>query len=54
MKACILLKAAASEVGEGWSDSQIAAAVYTSINTVAWTRSNWWRKGSILGETAHL
>ena len=41
-KARILLKADASEAGEGWSDSEIAV----SINTVARTASNWWRKGS--------
>jgi hypothetical protein len=36
-KARILLKADASEAGEGWSDSQIAAALDTSIDTVART-----------------
>jgi transposase len=35
MRARILLKADASEAGEGWSDSQIAAALDTSVNTVA-------------------
>ena len=34
-KARILLKADASEAGEGWSDSQIAAALDTSVDTVA-------------------
>ena len=34
-KARIVLKADASEAGEGWSDSQIAAALDTSIDTVA-------------------
>ena len=38
MKARILLKAEASEAGEGWSDSQIAAALDTSIDTVSRTR----------------
>ena len=38
MKARILLKADASEAGEGWSDSQIAAALDTSIDTVSRTR----------------
>ena len=45
-KARILLKADASEAGEGWSDSQIAAALDTSIDT--WWHgpvSNWWKKG---------
>ena len=46
MKARILLKADASEAGEGWSDSEIAAALDTSVDTVARTASNWWRKGS--------
>ena len=38
MKARILLKADVSEAGEGWSDSQIASALDTSVNTVARTR----------------
>ena len=38
MKARILLKADASEAGEGWSDSQIAAALETSVMTIARTR----------------
>ena len=33
-KARILLKADASEAGEGWSDSRIAAALDTSVDTV--------------------
>ncbi len=33
-KARILLKADASEAGEGWSDSQIAAALDTSVHLV--------------------
>jgi hypothetical protein len=37
-KARILLKADASEAGEGWSDSQIAGALDTSTDTVARTR----------------
>jgi Homeodomain-like domain len=38
-KARILLKADVSEVGEGWSDSRIAAALDTSIATIErrWT-----------------
>src|SRR5271166_6657506 len=38
LKARILLKADASEAGEGWSDSQIAEALDTSVDTVARTR----------------
>ncbi len=38
VKARILLKADASGAGEGWSGSEIAAALDTSVNTVAlWT-----------------
>ena len=37
-KARILLKADVSELGEGWSDSRIAAALDTSIATVERTR----------------
>src|SRR6204780_2294113 len=38
VRARILLKADASDAGEGWSDSQIAAALDTSVDTVARTR----------------
>lgn len=38
LKARILLKSDASEAGQGWSDSQIAAALDTSVDTVARTR----------------
>lgn len=38
LKARILLKADASEAGEGWSDSQIATALDTSTDTVYRTR----------------
>ena len=38
LKARILLKADASDAGEGWSDSQIADALETSVDTVARTR----------------
>ena len=38
LKARILLKADASEAGDAWSDSQIAAALDTSSDTVARTR----------------
>jgi poly-gamma-glutamate capsule biosynthesis protein CapA/YwtB (metallophosphatase superfamily) len=37
-RARILLKADSSETGEGWSDSQIATALDTSVDTVARTR----------------
>ena len=37
-KARILLKADVSELGEGWSDSRIAAALDTSIATIERTR----------------
>ena len=36
-KARILLKADASEAGEGWRDCEIAAALDTSVDAVAWT-----------------
>jgi hypothetical protein len=39
-KARILLKADASETGEGWRDCEIAAALDTSVNTVARTRQD--------------
>ncbi len=38
LKARILLKADAAEAGEAWSDSQIAEALDTSIDTIARTR----------------
>ena len=38
MKARILLKADTSAAGEGWSDSQIAAALDTTVKTVSRTR----------------
>jgi poly-gamma-glutamate capsule biosynthesis protein CapA/YwtB (metallophosphatase superfamily) len=38
LKARILLKTDASEAGEAWSDSQIAEALDTSIDTIARTR----------------
>jgi Homeodomain-like domain len=38
LRARILLKADASDAGEGWSDSQIASALDTSVDTVARTR----------------
>src|SRR5207253_10046042 len=44
LKARILLKADASD-GEGWSDSQIAAALETSVDTVARTRQRLVEEG---------
>jgi hypothetical protein len=41
-KARILLKADVSELGEGWSDSRIAAALDTSIATIERTIWNSW------------
>ena len=38
LKARILLKADVSDLGEGWSDSRIAAALDTSIATIERTR----------------
>ena len=45
MKARILLKADTSEAGEGWSDSQIAGALDTTVNTVARTRQRLVEEG---------
>src|SRR5580693_10056928 len=45
LKARILLKADVSEAGEGWSDSQIAEALDTSIDTVARTRQQLVEEG---------
>ena len=45
MKARILLKADVSEAGEGWSDSQIASALDTAVNTVARTRQRLVEQG---------
>src|ERR1700685_1248424 len=45
VKARILLKADASEVGDGWSDSEIAAALDISVNTVARTRQQLVEEG---------
>jgi poly-gamma-glutamate capsule biosynthesis protein CapA/YwtB (metallophosphatase superfamily) len=44
-KARILLKADASVAGEGWGDSRIAAALDTSIDTVARTRQQLVEEG---------
>ena len=48
LKARILLKADASDAGEAWSDSQIAAALETSVDTVAGRASGWWKRASML------
>ena len=45
LKARILLKADASDEGEGWSDSRIAAALETSVDTVARTRQRLVEEG---------
>jgi transposase len=45
LKARILLKADVSDAGEGWSDSQIAAALDTSVDTVARTRQRLVEEG---------
>lgn len=45
MKARILLKADASDGGEGWSDSQIAKALDTSLATIARTRQQLVEEG---------
>ena len=44
-KARILLKADVSELGEGWSDSRIAAALDTSIATIERTRRRMVEEG---------
>jgi len=44
-KARILLKADAGEAGEGWSDSQIAEALDTSLATIARTRQQLVEEG---------
>jgi len=45
LKARILLKADASDAGEGWSDTEIAFALDTSIATVARTRQQLVEQG---------
>jgi hypothetical protein len=44
-KARILLKADASEAGEGWSDSRITAALDTCVDTIARTRQQLVEEG---------
>jgi hypothetical protein len=45
LKARILLKADTSDAGDGWSDSQIATALETSVDTVARTRQHLVEEG---------
>jgi transposase len=45
LRARILLKADCSEAGDGWSDSQIAEALDTSIDTIARTRQRLVEEG---------
>jgi len=45
LKVRILLKADASDGGEGWSDSEIAAALETSVARVARTRQRLVEEG---------
>jgi hypothetical protein len=45
LKARILLKADASDAGEAWSDSQIAAALETSVDTVTRARQRLVEEG---------
>jgi uncharacterized small protein (DUF1192 family) len=45
LKARILLKSDASDAGDAWSDSQIATALDTSIDTVARTRQQLVEEG---------
>jgi hypothetical protein len=64
MKARILLKADAAEAGEALSDSQVAAALNTSLATIARTRQQLVEEGfeavltrqalAQLGQEAHL
>jgi len=45
VRARILLKADVGKAGEGWSDSQIASALETTVNTVARTRQRLVEEG---------
>src|SRR6202035_4472537 len=45
LKARILLKADTSDAGDGWSDSRIATALETSVDTVARTRQHLVEEG---------
>jgi hypothetical protein len=62
-KARILFKADASEAGEGWRDSEIAAALEKASTPLLVHASNWWKRASrrpgpqafaSLSQTAHL
>ena len=53
LRARILLKADASEAGEGWSDNQIAVALETSVDTVARTRQRLVEEGFEATLTRH-
>ena len=46
VRARILLKADACKAGEGWSDSQIASALETTVTRLPGPASDWWRKAS--------
>ena len=45
LKACILLKADASEAGEAWSDGEIAEALDPASDTIARTRQKLVEEG---------
>ncbi|MGH7122377.1 MAG: helix-turn-helix domain-containing protein [Acetobacteraceae bacterium] len=45
LKARVLLRADAPESGEGWSDSEIAAALDTSVDTITRTRQQLVEEG---------
>ena len=45
LRARILLKADSSEAGDGWSDSHIAEALDTSVDTIVRTRQRWVEEG---------
>jgi len=53
-KARILMKADVSELGEGWSDSRIAAALDTSIATIERTRRQLVEEGFEAGVEAQI
>ena len=54
LKARILLKADASTAGEAWSDSRIAVALDTSIDTIARTRQQLVEEGLDVALTASI
>jgi Homeodomain-like domain len=53
LKARILLKADTSDAGDGWSDSRIATALETSVDTVARTRQHLVEEGADGALTRH-